>query len=59
MRTNGAGGIVSRRQRSLNTPASALLNEKYVVVLSPGRSVPVVCFESGVVRISACDVVSF
>lgn len=43
MKTKAAGGAVSRRHRSLNTPESVLLNEKEVVVVSPGSKVPVVC----------------
>lgn len=43
MKVKAAGGEVSRRHRSPNTPDSVLLNEKEVVVTSPGSKVPVVC----------------
>lgn len=42
-KTAEAVGTVSRRHRSLNTPASALLKEKEVDVASPGRRVPLAC----------------
>ena len=47
VKTKGAGGAVSSRQRSLKTPGSALLKENNVVVVSPGKRVPFVFGEGG------------